>query len=152
MFSSTPLYKKNWLRQKGVQAMCLKSMHSRNTQENEPIGKQRGKTIKTEENREKEQMWVHRWKPLIHKDKILLRAGVHLQQKNVFFKKLINALCCDNHGLTNFYLNLKISILYFQTFQTVQCFQWKRFTSLSLLKLFWESCPPVKLSPGTVSA
>ena len=34
MFSSTPLFKKNWLQQKGVQAMCLKSMHSRNTQEN----------------------------------------------------------------------------------------------------------------------
>ena len=48
--------------------------------ENKSMGKQRGKTTKAGENREKEQMWVHWGKSLIHTDKLLLRAGVRSQQ------------------------------------------------------------------------
>ena len=39
-----------------MQPMCPKSMHRQSTHENEPMGKQRGKTTKAGENHEKEQM------------------------------------------------------------------------------------------------
>ena len=59
--------------------MGPKNMRRRNTQEDKPMEKQKGKTTKAGENREKEQMRVLRGKPLIDTDKILLRSGVHSQ-------------------------------------------------------------------------
>ena len=44
-------YITNCLRQKGMQTMCHKNMRRGNTQENEPMGKQRAKTTKAGENR-----------------------------------------------------------------------------------------------------
>ena len=74
-----------------MQPMCSKSMHRLNNKENEPMGKQSGKTIKSGRNRKKEQMWVHRGKPLIRRDKTLLSAGVHLQHYQLYLNILRNA-------------------------------------------------------------
>ena len=50
--------------------MCPKRTHRWITQENKAMGKQRGKTTKARENRGKNQMWVHRGKPLIQTTEI----------------------------------------------------------------------------------
>ena len=63
------------------------------------MGKQRGKTAKAGENREKQQMGVHRGKPLIHPDKTLLSAGVHSQHKRgyLFIPDNVNLERTDIH-------------------------------------------------------
>ena len=52
------------------------------------MGKERGKTTKAVENREKEQMSVHTGKPLISTKKILLRVGVRSQHTQSVYTAL----------------------------------------------------------------
>ena len=81
--------------------MCPKSMHRRITQENKAMGKERGKTTKARENRQKDQMWVNRGKPLIQTTEIkhyFRQSLIYLLLIICMLKKMFPA-CISTHNL-----------------------------------------------------